>query len=214
MKKFFMAKAAVATYYSEAVYETQFVPENGSQGQQLSAAEIAALIGCAASKAYDQDMAFWYEEGYEAGLDEPRHYGKAFKLEVADSYLEGEYAVHKEMGGAFEYTFAGGTQITSDLPLDLAGFAQMVRGRVAKEDWRTSLARMINVILDEQGRQDAEFNGEWFGDLCVYGITTVDGEAAVLAYDSDGDATILIENLILDEDSAEVLTDMVEALAN
>ena len=214
MKKFFMtAKAAVATYYSEAVYEIQFASENGSQGQQLSAAEIAALIGCAADKAYDQDMAFWYEEGYEAGLNEPHNYGKAFKHEVADSYLEGEYAVHKEMGGAFEYTFAGGTQITSDLPLDLAGFAKMVRGRSAKEDWRTSLSRMINVILDEQGRQDAQFNGIWFGELCVYGITSVDGEAAVLAYDSDGDAAILIENLILDEDEVAVLVDAAKALA-
>lgn len=213
MKKNMTAKAAVATYYSEAVYETQFVPEHGAQDQQLSAADIAALIGGAASKAYDQDMAFWYEEGYEAGLDEPQPYGKAFKLEVADSYLEGEYSVHKEMDGAFEYTFAGGTQITSDLPLDLAGFAQMVRGRVAKEDWHTSLTRMINVILDEQGRESACFNGIWFGELCIYGITTVDGEAAVLAYDSDGDATILIENLILDEDDAERLADLVEALA-
>lgn len=207
------AKAAVATYYSEAVYETQFVSENGSQSQQLSAAAISSLIGCAADKAYDQDMTFWQAEGWEAGLNEPHNYGKAFKLEIADSYLEGEYAVHKEMGGAFEYTFAGGTQITSDLPLDLAGFAQMIRGRVAKEDWRTSLSRMINVTLDEQGRQDIQFNGEWFGELCIYGITTVDGEAAVLAYDSDGDATILIENLILDEDEVAVLVDAVKALA-
>lgn len=206
-------KAAVATYYSEAVYETQFVSERSAQSQQLSAAEIASLIGCAADKAYDQDMAFWQAEGWEAGLNEPHNYGRAFKLEVADSFLEGEYAVHKEMGGAFEYTFAGGTQITSDLPLDLAGFARMIRGRHAKEDWRTSLSRRINVILDEQGRQDIQFNGEWFGDLCIYGITTVDGEAAVLAYDSDGDATILIENLILDEDAAEMLADIVTMLA-
>lgn len=213
MKKFFITKAAVATYYSKAVYETQFVSERSAQSQQLSAAEIAALIGGAADKAYNQDMAFWYEEGYEAGLDEPHNYGRGFKLEVADSYLEGEYSVHKEMGGAFEYTFAGGTQITSDLPLDLAGFAKMIRGRSAKEDWRTSLSRMINVILDEQGRQDAQFNGIWFGELCIYGITTVDGEAAVLAYDSDGDATILIENLILDEDEVAVLVDAVKALA-
>ena len=213
MKKFFMAKVAVTTYYSSAVYETQFVLEHGAQGQQLSAADIAALIDCAASKAYDQDMTFWYEEGYEAGLDEPRNYGKAFKLEVADSFLEDEYTVHKEMGGTFEYTFAGGTQITCDLPLDLAGFAKMVRGHGANKDWRTSLARMINGTLDEQGRQDVQFNGEWFGDLCIYGITTVDGEAAVLAYDGDGHATILIENLILNENGAEVLTDMVEALA-
>ena len=212
MKKF-LTKAAVATYYSTAVYETLFASENDSQGPQLSAAEIASLIGCAADKAYGQDMAFWLAEGWAAGLNEPHNYGRAFKLEVADSFLEGEYSVHKEMGGAFEYTFAGGTQITSDLPLDLAGFAQMIRGRVAKEDWRTSLARMINVILDEQGRQDAQFNGIWFGELCIYGITTVDGEAAVLAYDSDGDATILIENLILDEDEAEMLANIVTMLA-
>ncbi len=114
-------------YGKEIVVEEEF---NVPRGQRLLSAEMLDLmIQLGANRAHtaaEEEYALY--DYYSAGIEAPSFRLRAIQTEVADSYAAGDFYVHRGWDDPFyEYTFAGGTKVESEIPLDLEEFYKIVR---------------------------------------------------------------------------------------